>query len=304
MPRLTQLHDIWRQDVKWGSLLQSLPALTTPYSLLVSTHWLMSPAGPLLEPRGSEEELHPLLPRGVPRSSDFPVWPGQGLWIKGLPPALSLQWHATLWADTLGLASTCKKAFDPHKSPRFRGGVVEGSRTLPNEVLLRPWLWENLGRCMGKRRALPLHSCPFSVELQESTTQASTGWAGKKIPTALFLLWPRPLCHLDLYGSLSLGPAASRLTLLNDPIPETRESGTCHSCDETPTCSTQVPSPIVGTPAQTQGTDLLVLSRQSRSPCICVQAPLSKSSSPAETSPGWVDLETGTRTGAAGGSTD
>lgn len=79
LPRLTQLHDIWRQDVKRGSLLQSLPALTIPYSLLVSTHWLMSPAGPLLEPRDSEEELHPLLPWGVPQSSDFPVWPGQGL---------------------------------------------------------------------------------------------------------------------------------------------------------------------------------------------------------------------------------
>lgn len=44
-----------------------------------------------------------------------------------------------------------------------------------------------------------------------------------KIPTALFLSSPHPLCHLDLYGSLFLGPAASRLTVLIHPRPENLE---------------------------------------------------------------------------------
>ena len=53
--------------------------------------------------------------------------------------------------------------------------MVEGSGILPNGVHLKPWLCENMGRRMGNGWALPLHYGPFLVELQESTTKASTG---------------------------------------------------------------------------------------------------------------------------------
>lgn len=68
-----------------------------------------------------------------------------------------------------------KEAFYPYKSQRLRGRVVEGSGILPNGVHLKPWLCENMGRRMGNGWALPLHYGPFLVELQESTTKASTG---------------------------------------------------------------------------------------------------------------------------------